>query len=154
MPDQWPHLELRDLLSIEVFVRPVVDLGGVRRFVAFDGGTFEGARDEVAGTILDGGIDWQSVRADGVLEIDAHYTLLSDRDEAIEVHSRGLRRAAPEVAERIGRGDPVDPDEYYFRTHVRFSTAAERLSRLNGLLAVSTGRRDRSVVRLGVYEVL
>jgi Protein of unknown function (DUF3237) len=154
MPDQWPHLELRDLLSIEVFVRPVVDVGGGRRFVAFDGGTFEGARDEVTGTILEGGIDWQRVADGGVLEIDAHYTLLSDRDEAIEVRSRGLRRAAPEVAERIARGDPVDPDEYYFRTHVRFSTAAPRLDRLNGLLAVSTGRRDQSVVRLGVYEVL
>ncbi|HXN60744.1 MAG TPA: DUF3237 family protein, partial [Acidimicrobiales bacterium] len=91
MPDQWPHLELRDLLSIEVFVRPVVDLGGGRRFVAFDGGTFEGARDEVAGTILEGGIDWQRVREDGVLEIDAHYTLLSDLDEAVEV----LARPAP-----------------------------------------------------------
>ena len=154
MPEQRPHLELRDLLSIEVLVRPVVDLGGGRRFVAFDGGTFEGARDEVAGTILEGGIDWQRVQPDGVLDIDAHYTLLSDRDEAIEVRSRGLRRAAPEVAERIARGDPVDPDEYYFRTHVRFSTATPRLDRLNGLLAVSTGRRDRSVVRLGVYEVL
>ena len=153
-PRSWPHLELRELMSIQVRVRPVVDLGAGRRFVAFDGGTFEGVRDEVAGTILEGGVDWQLVRDDGVLDIDAHYTLSTDRGEAIEVRSQGLRRAAPAVAERIARGEPVDPEEYYFRTHLRFSTAAERLSRLNGLLAVSTGRRDRSVVRLGVYEVL
>ena len=95
MPEQWPHLELRDLLSIEVFVRPVVDLGGGRRFVAFDGGTFEGARDEVAGTILEGGVDWQRVRPDGVLDIDAHYTLLSDRDEAIEVRSAACAGRRP-----------------------------------------------------------
>ena len=110
MPDQWPHLELRDLLSIEVFVRPVVDVGGGRRFVAFDGGTFEGARDEVAGTILEGGIDWQRVADGGVLEIDAHYTLLSDRDEAIEVRSRacaGRRPRWPSASPAATRSIPT-----------------------------------------------
>jgi hypothetical protein len=145
-------VELRELLSIRVLVRPVVDLGGGRRYVAFDGGTFEG-RDGLDGTILEGGVDWQTVRADGVLEIDAHYTLSTTEDERIEVRSTGLRKATPEVAERIARGDDVDPGEYYFRTHVRFTTAAPRLSWLNDLLAVSTGRRDQSVVRIDVHEV-
>jgi hypothetical protein len=35
-------VELRELLLITVQVRPIVDLGGGRRFVPFDGGTFEG----------------------------------------------------------------------------------------------------------------
>jgi hypothetical protein len=145
-------VELRELLAIRVLVRPVVDLGGGRRYVPFDGGTFEG-RDGLGGTILEGGVDWQTVRADGVLEIDAHYTLSTAEDERIEVRSRGLRKATPEVAERLARGDDVDPDEYYFRTHVRLATAAPRLSWLNDLLAVSTGRRDQSVVRIDVHEV-
>ena len=144
---------LRELLSIRVDVRPVVDLGGGRRYVPFDGGTFEG-RDGLRGTILEGGVDWQTARADGVLEIDAHYTLSTDAGERIEVRSTGLRKAAPEVAARLARGDDVDPDEYYFRTHVRFTTAAPPLSWLNDLLAVSTGRRDQSVVRIDVHEVL
>ena len=144
---------LRELLSIRVDVRPVVDLGGGRRYVPFDGGTFEG-RDGLRGTILEGGVDWQTTRADGVLEIDAHYTLSTDAGERIEVRSTGLRKAAPEVAARLARGDDVDPDEYYFRTHVRFTTAAPPLSWLNDLLAVSTGRRDQSVVRIDVHEVL
>jgi hypothetical protein len=67
---------LRELLSIRVDVAPIVDLGGGRRSVPFDGGTFEG-RDGLAGTILRGGVDWQQVRADGTIEIDAHYTLAS-----------------------------------------------------------------------------
>ena len=41
------------------------------------------------------------------------------------------------------RGDQVGPDEYYFRTLVRLSTAAPRLSWLNDLIAVSTGDRER-----------
>jgi hypothetical protein len=144
---------LRALLSIEVRVLPVVDLGGGRRYVPFEGGTFAGA-DGLRGTLREGGVDWQSVRADGTLEIDAHYTLATDEAELIEVRSSGLRVAAPEVTERLMRGDPVDPDEYYFRTHVRFTTAAPRWARLNDLLAVSTGRRDRALVTIDVHEVL
>ena len=143
---------VRELMAIRVLVRPAVDLGGGRRYVPFDGGTFEG-REGLRGTIREGGVDWQTVRSDGVLEIDAHYTLSTEAGELIEVRSAGLRKAAPDVAARLARGDQVDPGEYYFRTHVRFTTAAPRLSWLNDLLGISTGRRDQSVVRIDVHEV-
>jgi hypothetical protein len=146
-------VELRELLSIDVHVLPLVDLGGGRRFVPFEGGTFEG-RDGLAGSILQGGVDWQTVRPDGTLEIDAHYTLLTEQGEAIEVVSQGVRRASEDVTARLARGDRVDPDEYYFRTLVRLASPAPRLSWLNHLVAVSTGRRDRSLVRIDVHEVL
>ena len=114
-------------MTIEVAVQPIVDLGGFptggRRVVAFDGGTFEG-RDGLRGTIAPGGVDWQLARSDGVLDIDAHYLLLTDDGEPIEVRSTGLRKASPAVAERIARGEPVDPSEYYFRTHIRLSTSS------------------------------
>jgi Protein of unknown function (DUF3237) len=146
---------VRALLSIRVRVRPVVDLGGGRRYVPFAGGTFEGRHGlGLRGTILEGGVDWQTVRPDGTLEIDAHYTLSTDAGEAIEVRSAGLRQAPAEVAERLARGDDVDPDEYYFRTHVRFTTAAPRLTWLNDRLGVSTGRRDQSLVTIDVHEVV
>ena len=146
-------VELRELLLITIRVRPIVDLGGGRRVVAFDGGTFEG-RDGLAGSVLEGGVDWQQVRPDGVLEIDAHYTLRTEADEAIEVVSQGVRKASASVATRLAHGEPVDADEYYFRTLVRLSTAAPRLSRLNDLVAVSTGERQQSTVRIHVHEVL
>jgi hypothetical protein len=147
------RLELRELLAIEVHVRPLVVLGDDRRFVAFEAGSFEG-RNGLRGTLLEGGVDWQTVRPDGVIEIDAHYALRTEEGESIEVVSRGLRKAEPAVAERLARGEAVDPDEYYFRTHVRLSTPAPRLGYLNDLLAVSTGERHRSVVRLAVHELL
>jgi Protein of unknown function (DUF3237) len=146
-------VQLRELMLITIQVRPIVDLGGGRRYVAFDQGTFEG-RDGLAGTVLDGGIDWQTVRVDGVLEIDAHYTLQTDAEEAIEVVSQGVRKASTSVTERLMKGDQVGPDEYYFRTLVRLSTAAPRLSWLNDLIAVSTGDRERNTVRIHVHEVL
>jgi hypothetical protein len=145
---------VRELLSIRVRVRPVVDLGGGRRYVPFDGGTFEGRQGlGLSGIILEGGVDWQTVRPDGTLEIDAHYTLSTDAGELIEVRSTGLRKASPVVSERLARGEDVDPDEYYFRTHVRFTTASPRLAWLNDRLGISTGRRDRSLVTIDVHEV-
>jgi len=148
--------ELRELVVIEVSVRPLVDLGGGRRFVAFDGGTFtgRGRLEDTTGSLLEGGVDWQIVRPDGVIEIDAHYALASETDEAIEVRSRGIRQASESVAARLARGDHVDPDEYYFRTHVRLSTSSPRLGWLNDLIAVSSGERERNTVRIHVHEVL
>jgi Protein of unknown function (DUF3237) len=146
-------LGLRELLSIQVRVLPLVDLGDGRRYVPFDGGTFAG-RDGLCGTLREGGVDWQSVRPDGTLEIDAHYTLESEGGELVEVRSAGLRKATPDVTERLMRGEIVDPDEYYFRTHIRFNTATGRLSWLNHILAISTGRRDQAIVTIDVHEVL
>jgi hypothetical protein len=150
-------VELRPLLVIDVAVEAIVDLGsspaGTRRYVPFRGGTFEG-RDGLRGTLAPGGVDWQVVRSDGALEIDAHYVLVTDADETIEVQSRGVRVAHPEVAARIVAGETVDPSEYYFRTHIRLTTAAPRLAWMNDLLAVSTGERRRDTVRIDVHEVL
>jgi Protein of unknown function (DUF3237) len=146
-------IELRELLAIEIRVRPIVDLSQGRRYVPFASGTFEG-RDGLSGTLLEGGVDWQQVRADGVIEIDAHYALRTAAGEDIEVVSKGLRKAPEEVAARLAAGDSVDPSEYYFRTHVRLATSAPRLAWLNDLLAVSAGQRERDTVRIHVHEVL
>ena len=144
-------------MVIDVVVRPIVDLGahplGARRFVPFDGGTFE-ARGGVVGTIAPGGTDWQTVRSDGVIEIDAHYVLITSAAESIEVRSTGIRKASAFVAERIARGEVVEPSEYYFRTHVRLATASPRLAWMNDLIAVSTGERRRDTVRIDVHEVI
>ena len=144
-------------MTIDVLVQPVVDLAafplGGRRLVVFDGGSFQG-RDGLRGTIAAGGVDWQLARSDGVIEIDAHYLLLGDDGEPIEVHSTGLRKASAAVVDRIARGEPVEPSEYYFRTHVRLSTSSARLAWMNDLLAVSTGERRRDTVRIDVHEIV
>jgi hypothetical protein len=150
-------IELAPLMTIDVTLHPIEVLGAVptgeRRCITFAGGSFAG-RDGLCGTLASGGVDWQLARADGVIEIDAHYLLLSDQNEGIEVRSVGLRQASPTVAARLAAGEPVDPSEYYFRTHVRLSTAAGRLGWMNNLLAVGTGERQTDAVRIHVHQVL
>ena len=151
-----PNAGLKPLLEIDAELERITSTGttpsGEIRLIPITGGKFEG--EELRGTILGGGADWQDVRSDGALEISARYLLKTDRDEMLEVRSVGLRAATPEVMERLARGEKVPSSAYYFRTAIRFRTAAERLKRLNDVLAVSYGERRGSSVHLWVYEVL
>lgn len=134
----------------------IVDVGitpmGHRRVINILGGHFEG--DLISGTVLAGGADWQWVRTDGTIDLDARYTLKTDAGELIQVTSQGLRTASPEVLARLGHGEDVDPALYYFRTVMRFETSAPALLPLTRLLAVAYGRRTRNAVELRVDEIL
>ncbi len=77
----------------------------------------------LSGRILPGGADWQIIRADGATDIEARYTVESSDGGLIIVNSVGLRHGPPDVIEKLGRGEPVDPSLYYFRTLMRFETA-------------------------------
>lgn len=144
---------LRPLLEIKVTVGEPVELHAARRYVPLTGGTFVG-RDGLRGVVTPGGADWQRVGPDGSVELDARYALRTDDGMAIEVRSTGARRATPEVLRRLASGDEVDPAAYYFRTHIRLHTSAPALAHLDGLIGISTGRRDRDVVHIHVHEVL
>jgi hypothetical protein len=146
-------VHLRPLLAIAVTVEEPVVVDSQRRYVPLTGGTFEG-REGLRGTVLPGGADWQRVCPDGSLELDAHYALRTDDGRGIEVHSTGVRRADSDVLRRLNDGDKVDPDEYYFRTHIRLRTSAPTLAYLDGLIGISTGRRDAALVHIDVHEVL
>lgn len=153
-------MELRHLLSIQIEPDPLTMLGdfplGDRRLVTFRSGTFEGDLDgrRLAGTLAAGGVDWQTMRADGAIEISAHYLLTTDEGEPIEVNSVGLRVVEPAVAARMAAGEVVDPGEYYFRTHIRLNTSSARLAQLNRRIAVSSGERRLDHVAIHVHEVL
>ena len=128
---------------------------GERRFIAFTGGTFTGAPGiDLSGTVAEGGVDWQTIRSDGAVELRAHYLLVTDRDEQIEVESNGLRIMTPDVASRFAAGEQLAADEYFFRTHIRLATGAPRLAHLNDRIAVSTGERREGTVHVHVHEVL
>lgn len=154
-------MELVPIMRISVGVRPPISAGetphGEIRVLPFTDGTWEtittDGAEPATGTVADGGTDWQTVRADGGLEIRAHYMLESSEGERIEVISQGLRHATPDVLRRLADGEPVDPSEYYFRTHLRFATGSERFAHLNRLLGVGVGERDAAGVVITAYAV-
>ena len=149
-----PQLEF--LMDLAVDVGEVVSMGatplGERRVVSILGGTFEGP--ELRGEILPGGADWQLARADGVLEIDAHYALKERDGGVVRVVSQGYRHGPAEILAALARGEQVDPAEYFFRTVMRFETGAWHLEWMNKTLAVVTGERQPRRVLLSAYKLL
>lgn len=142
------------LMTFHVDVGPPVvvgETGGqVRRYVPLLGGTVAGAH---RGTVVPGGMDWQTILPDGRLEISARYVLALEEGN-VEVRSDGLRAGPPEVLSRIAAGEIVPGDQYYFRTAMRFVTASPALARLNDIIAIAVGERFPRHVTLDIYPVL
>jgi hypothetical protein len=158
MSDARPAPRLVPLMRLEVELGEVLTLGpvplGERRCVAITGGRFE-ADDGWRGEVLPGGADWQLLRADGVLEVDARYLLQDTQGARVQVASQGLRHGPPEVIEALARGEAVEASRYYFRTLMRFEApGAPHLAHFNRLLAVGFGVREARRVRLDVQRVL
>jgi len=143
------------IFSIRAELETVTNLGhtpyGERRMIGIIGGSVSGPK--LSGRILPGGADWQIIRSDGAADIKARYAIETESGALIMVTSEGLRHGPPDVMEKLARGDNVDPRHYYFRTVMRFETAAPALDWLNRILAIARGRREPHLVRLDVYEV-
>jgi len=150
------------MISKEPIFRITADLGetqtlgktpyGERRIVEILGGRVEGPM--LKGKILAGGSDWQIIRSDDVADIQARYAIETETGARILVRSDGLRHGPPDVLARIARGENVDPSLYYFRTIMRYETSEPSLDRLNKMIALAHGTRERMAVKLDVYEIL
>ena len=136
-------------------VGSLVSLGagphGERRYVPLGGGTVQGPG--LNGTLLEGGVDWQTNRADGVLDIAAHYVVRAEDGALIEVRSDGLRHGPPAVMAALAAGEVVPASAYYFRTVVRLTSGAPQWQHLNKLLFIAVGQREASVVKLDFYQL-
>ena len=144
------------IFSIRCELANILDVGmapfGHRRVVNILGGPVTGKR--LTGRVLPGGADWQIVAANGCIDLHARYTLESDAGALIQVESKGMRCAPPDILERLAKGEEVDPSLYYFRTVMRFETAHPSTDWMNRILALARGAREKNAVKLDVYEVL
>ena len=142
--------------DFHVEVGPITSLGtgplGERRVIEITGGHFEGP--DLRGTVMSGGADWQLIRGDGVIDLDARYALKEERGGVIRVVSQGYRHGPPEVLAALGRGENVDPSTYFFRSIMRFETGAPGLAWLNKTIAVARAERQAREVILHAYKLL
>jgi hypothetical protein len=148
-------LNLRPLFRAEITLAAPQELGeaphGRRRIIPITGGRITGER--VNGRVLAGGADWQIVRADGVAELDARYTIETADGALIYVANRGVRHGPAEVLRKLAAGESVDPALYYMRTTPWFETGDTRYAWLNRVVCVATGARRAAAVELEVYEI-
>jgi hypothetical protein len=148
-----PRLSLA--MELHVKVGAPVEVGAVprgrRRVIPIEGGTFEGP--SIKGTVLNGGADWQIVRADGFAELDTRYMLRTDAGDLIYIQNAGMRHAPPDIQARLLAGQDVDPSLVYFRTVPTFETFAPNLQWLTRAIFVATGERHPNDVVIRVWRV-
>ena len=126
---------------------------GLRRIVPITGGTVTGPR--FTGRVVPGGADWQVVRPDGVLQIEAKYTLESSDGVLVMVTNRGMRHGPAAVIEKLARGEVVDPSQYYFRTSAEFEAPSEsKYAWMNRAVFIGVAERTASAAIVRFYEVL
>jgi hypothetical protein len=113
---------------------------GRRRVVQIISGTFEGP--DLKGRVLPGGADWQIIRADGLFELDARYTLETESGQLVYVQNRGIRH-----------GPAEEPSKVYFRSVPWFETSAPDLQWLTRSIFIGVGERYPSEVVVRFWRV-
>ncbi|WP_211223713.1 DUF3237 domain-containing protein [Massilia niastensis] len=125
---------------------------GLRRVVPIVGGTVSGPA--LTGTVVPGGADWQFVRPDGVVDVQAKYTLKADDGTLVMVDNRGVRHAPPAVLERMAKGEHVPANAYYFRTTARFEAPlGSKYEWLNRAVFIGVAERHPDAALIRFYRV-
>lgn len=142
--------------DLNVQVAAAIEVGdtgrGVRRVIPILAGTCV-ARDWRA-RVLPGGADFQLLVNERMARLEARYVLETDAGDRIYVHNDALRTAPPEVMARLVRGEPVAPEDVYFRCAPRFETSAPALAWLMERVFLGTGLRRPADVVMRFFEVL
>lgn len=146
---------LEHVCNLVVELGPIREMGtgraGHRRIVPIIGGHVDGPK--LTGRVLDVGADWQTLFANTMAELDTRYAMETHDGAVIEVINYGYRHGPKDVIAAIGRGEQVDPDSYYMRTHARLETGDPRYDWVNKTLFVGRGVRNASSVHIALYAL-
>ncbi len=150
-----PTPTLVSFADLRVNVAAPQDVGngvhGRRRVIPILGGDVTG--NGWHGRILPGGADFQLLVSTTLSELDARYVIETDGGDLIYVQNTAVRSGPPEVMARLARGEPVPPQQVYFRCCPRFETASPALAWISERLFVGTGVRHPDSVHLRIFEV-
>lgn len=137
---RWPIADIAAptaeiALELYVSIAPAVEVGasdhGVRQFIPITGGRFSGAG--IRGEVMPGGADWQLRRPDGVIEVNALYSLRTDDGAVIVVDNQGIIVPPPATA-----GGAAAPSAAYVRTSPRFHAPQGKYDWLNKTVFIGT----------------
>lgn len=151
-----PPPSLEHLCDLAVTIAAPVEVGqtpaGLRRMIPITGGTVTGAR--VNGKVLAGGADFQLILGGGTqAHLDARYVIELDDGSRVFVQNTALRVASLENSQRIMNGQPVNPDEVYFRCQPKLEATTPEWAWLSESQFIGVGRRAPDGVFMSFYRV-
>jgi hypothetical protein len=152
-----PPPQLEHLCDLAVTIAAPVEVGqtpaGLRRMIPITGGSVTGSR--VNGKVLAGGADFQLILGGGTqAHLDARYVIELDDGSRVFVQNTALRVASLENSQRIMNGEPVNPNDIYFRCQPKLEATAPQWAWLSESQFIGTGRRAPDGVFLSFYRVL
>ncbi len=156
MTETLPAPRLEHLCDLAVTIAAPVEVGqtpaGLRRMIPITGGTVTGPR--VNGKVLAGGADFQLILGGGTqAHLDARYVIELDDGSRVFVQNTALRVASLENSQRIMSGQPVNPDEVYFRCQPKLEATSPQWAWLSESQFIGSGRRAPDGVFLSFYRV-
>ncbi|NPU13359.1 DUF3237 domain-containing protein [Bradyrhizobium sp. 83002] len=156
-----PALETRYVFTLTVMIGAVTSAGetgiGVRRIIPIHGGEVKGPGlngEGVSGRICNFGADFQVIRPNELIDLEAKYAFETDDGATIYVENRGIRFGPVDLLQKLKRGEAVDPKRIYFRTHPRFETGHDRYRWLMEHVFIGSAARHADRVIIDVHVVL
>jgi hypothetical protein len=151
-----PMLETKYVFTITAMIGAVTSAGeigtGVRRIIPVIGGEVKG--EGISGKVCAFGADFQIIRPNELIELEAKYAFETDDGATIYVENRGIRFGPLELLQKLKRGESVDPKLIYFRTHPRFETGHDKYRWLMQHIFVGSAARHTDRVIVDVHMVL
>jgi Protein of unknown function (DUF3237) len=156
-----PTLQTKYVFTITAMIGAVTSAGeigtGVRRIIPIHGGEVKGPGLDglgISGKVCAFGADFQIIRPNELIELEAKYAFETDDGATVYVENRGIRFGPVELLQKLKRGEPVDPALIYFRTHPRFETGHEKYRWLMQHIFVGSAARHADRVIIDVHVVL
>ena len=150
-----PTLETRYVFTVTARIAEVTTAGdighGVRRIIPIVGGEVKGA---VNGKVLPFGADFQTIRPNELIDLEAKYAFETDDGAVVYVENKGMRFGPVELLQKLKRGEAVDPKLIYFRTVPKFETGHENYRWLMQHIFVASAARHADRVVIDVYQVM
>ena len=151
-----PQLSTKYVFTITAHIGGATSAGdigtGVRRVIPVIGGEVRGAG--INGKVCAFGADFQIIRPNELIELEAKYAFETDDGAVVYVENKGIRFGPVELMQQLKRGEPVDPKLIYFRTVPRFETGAVKYRWLMEHLFIGSAARHADRVVLDVHQVL
>ena len=151
-----PVLETKYAFTITARIGDVTIAGetghGVRRIIPILGGEVRGER--VNGKVCAFGADFQIIRPNELIDLEAKYAFETDDGATVYVENKGIRFGPVELLQKLKRNEPVDPKLIYFRTVPRFETGHPSYRWLMENLYIGSAARHADRVVIDVHQVL
>ena len=151
-----PELYTKYVFTITVEIAEVTTAGdfghGVRRIIPITGGEVRG--EKVNGKVLPFGADFQIIRPNELIDLEAKYAFETDDGAVVYLENKGIRFGPVELLQKLKRGEPVDPRLIYFRTVPKFETGHENYRWLMEHIFIGSAARHADRVVIDVHMVL